>query len=104
VSPAAQNRWTLVRRTEILNQDSRPEDAQSRTREACLHRAIEALRLRFTEISLPLPAELHVSGGFGYSSRAESKYILGRSRGGDDQVRSVVARAASHAADCATRE
>ena len=64
--------------TEMLNQDSRPEDDQSLTREAWLHRAIEAFRPRFTEIGLPLPAKLHVSVGFGYSSRAESKYILGQ--------------------------
>jgi len=64
--------------TEMLDQDSRPEDDQSLTREAWLHRAIEAFRPRFTEIGLPLPAKLHVSVGFGYSSRAESKYILGQ--------------------------
>jgi hypothetical protein len=34
--------------------------------------------VRFTEIGLQLPAKLHVSVGFGYSSRAESKYILGQ--------------------------
>jgi hypothetical protein len=62
--------------TEMLNQDSRPEEAQGLTREAWLHRAIGAFRPRFTEIGLPLPARLHVSVGFGYSSRAESKHIL----------------------------
>jgi hypothetical protein len=40
--------------TEMLNQDSRPEDDQSVTREAWLHRAIEAFRPRFAEIGLPL--------------------------------------------------
>jgi hypothetical protein len=64
--------------TEMLNQDSRPEEAQGLTREAWLHRAIEAFRPRFTEIGLPLPDKVHVSVGFGYSSRAESKYILGQ--------------------------
>ena len=64
--------------TEMLNQDSRPEDDQGVTREAWLHRAIEAFRPRFAEIGLPLPGKLHVSVGFGYSSRAESKYILGQ--------------------------
>ena len=64
--------------TEMLNQDSRPEQAQCPTREAWLHQAIEAFRSRFTEVGLPLPARLHVSVGFGYSSRAESKYILGQ--------------------------
>jgi hypothetical protein len=48
------------------------------TREAWLHRAIEAFRPRFAEIGLPLPGKLHVSVGFGYSSRAESKSILGQ--------------------------
>jgi hypothetical protein len=67
--------------TEMLNQDSRPKDDQGLTREAWLHRAIEAFRPRFTEIGLPLPAKLHVSVGFGYSSRAESKYILGQCSG-----------------------
>ncbi len=64
--------------TEILNQDNRPDHDLGLTREAWLHRAIEAFRPRFTEIGLPLPAKLHVSVGFGYSSRAESKYILGQ--------------------------
>ena len=64
--------------TEMLNHDSKPEDDQGLTREAWLHRAIEAFRPRFTEIGLPLPARLHVSVGFGYSSRAESKHILGQ--------------------------
>jgi hypothetical protein len=64
--------------TEMLNQDSRPQDGHGLTREAWLHRAIEAFRPRFTQIGLPLPAKLHVSVGFGYSTRAESKYILGQ--------------------------
>jgi hypothetical protein len=62
----------------MLNQDSRPQDDQGLTREAWLHRAIETFRPRFTEIGLSLPARLHVSVGFGYSSRAESKHILGQ--------------------------
>ena len=41
--------------TEILNQDSRPQDGQGLTREAWLHRAIGAFRSRFAEIGLPLP-------------------------------------------------
>jgi hypothetical protein len=64
--------------TEMLNQDSRAEDDQGLTREAWLHRAIEAFRPRFAEIGLPLPDKIHVSVGFGYSSRAESKHILGQ--------------------------
>jgi hypothetical protein len=64
--------------TEILNQDSRSQDGQGLTREAWLHRAIGAFRSRFAEIGLPLPEKLHVSVGFGYNSRAESKYILGQ--------------------------
>jgi len=54
--------------TEMLNQDSRPQDDQGLTREAWLHRAIEAFRPRFSEIGLPLPGKLHVSVGFGYGS------------------------------------
>ena len=65
--------------TEMLNQDSRPADGgQGLTREGWLHRAIEAFRPRFVEIGLPLPEQLHVSVGFGYGSRAESKFILGQ--------------------------
>ncbi len=64
--------------TEMLNQDSRPQDDQGLTREAWLHRAIGAFRPRFAGIGLPLPGRLHVSVGFGYGSRAESKYILGQ--------------------------
>jgi hypothetical protein len=48
------------------------------TREAWLHRAIDAFRPRFVEIGLPLPDDIHVSFGFGYGARAESKYILGQ--------------------------
>jgi hypothetical protein len=64
--------------TEMLNQDSRPDSGQGLTREAWLHRAIETFRAQFDEIGPPLPGKLHVSVGFGYSSRAESKYILGQ--------------------------
>jgi hypothetical protein len=64
--------------TEMLNQDGRAQDNQAPTREAWLHWAIEAFRPQFTEVGLPLPAKIHVSVGFGYSSRAESKYILGQ--------------------------
>jgi hypothetical protein len=62
----------------MLNQDSRQENDLSLTREAWLHRAIETFRPRFAEIGLPLPGKLHVSVGFGYGARAESKYILGQ--------------------------
>jgi hypothetical protein len=64
--------------TEMLNRDSRPQDDPGLTHEVSLHRAIEAYRPRFAEIGLPVPGKLHVSVGFGYSSRAESKYILGQ--------------------------
>jgi hypothetical protein len=64
--------------TDILNQDSRPQDDQGPTREAWLHRAIEVFRPRFEEVGLPLPGKIHVSIGFGYGSRAESKHILGQ--------------------------
>jgi hypothetical protein len=48
------------------------------TREAWLHSAAEAFRPRFEEIGLPLPARLHISVGFGWGSKAESKVILGQ--------------------------
>lgn len=47
-------------------------------REAWLERAIDMLRPRFTEIGMPLPEKIHVSVGFGYGIRAESKFILGQ--------------------------
>lgn len=50
----------------------------SQTREAWLHRAVKALRPRFDEIGMPLPDEIHLSIGFGYGARAESKFILGQ--------------------------
>src|SRR5260370_42629408 len=46
------------------------------TREAWLHAAAEVFRPRFTEIGLPLPERLHISVGFGYGSRAESRQLL----------------------------
>lgn len=61
-------------------------------REAWLERAIEMLRPRFTEIGMPLPEHIHVSVGFGYGIRAESKYILGQTwatRASDDGVNHV---------------
>jgi len=64
--------------TEMLNQNSPADSDAYPTREAWLHRAIEAFRLRFIEIGLPLPDQIHVSIGFGYGSKAESKYILGQ--------------------------
>jgi hypothetical protein len=48
------------------------------TREMWLHNAIEALRPRFEEVGMPLPEKLHVSVGFGFGSKAESKNILGQ--------------------------
>jgi len=48
------------------------------TREAWLHRAIEMFRDRFTMVGLELPETIHVSVGFGYGVRAESKFILGQ--------------------------
>jgi hypothetical protein len=46
------------------------------TREAWLHVAAEVFRPRFTQIGLPLPERLHISVGFGYGSRAESRQLL----------------------------
>jgi hypothetical protein len=54
------------------------------TREAWLTAAINYFVPRFEEIGLPLPTDdeghvkIHVSIGFGYGVRAESKYILGQ--------------------------
>jgi hypothetical protein len=48
------------------------------SREAWLEAAIGMFRPRFEEVGLPLPEHVHVSVGFGYGSRAESKYILGQ--------------------------
>jgi hypothetical protein len=48
------------------------------SREAWLERAIGMFRPRFEEVGLPLPEHVHVSVGFGYGSRAESKYIAGQ--------------------------
>ncbi len=48
------------------------------SREAWLETAIGMFRPRFEEIGLPLPEHVHVSVGFGYGSRAESKYVLGQ--------------------------
>jgi SprT-like family len=47
------------------------------TREGWLHAAIEAFRPRFEEIGLPLPEKIHVSVGFSYGAKAESKSVLG---------------------------
>ena len=61
--------------TSPLNADT---PAPQSTREAWLIRAIEAMRPRFEEVGMPLPEKIHVSVGFGFGSRAESKHILGQ--------------------------
>ena len=48
------------------------------SREAWLEAAIGMFRPRFEEVGLPLPEHVHVSVGFGYGSRAESKFIAGQ--------------------------
>lgn len=48
------------------------------TREAWLLAAVEALRPRFTEVGLPLPAAIRVSVGFGHGAKRESATILGQ--------------------------
>ena len=69
---------------DVLNQHRQPGGADGAsggagmTREQWLHRAIAALRPRFEQIGMPLPGKIHVSVGFGYGSRAESKHILGQ--------------------------
>ena len=50
--------------------------APTQTREAWLHKAIEAMRPRFAEVGLPIPEKIHVSVGFGGAARAENKNIL----------------------------
>jgi hypothetical protein len=48
------------------------------TREGWLEAAIEHFRPAFVEVGYPLPDKMHVSVGFGYGVRAESKFILGQ--------------------------
>jgi hypothetical protein len=63
-----------------------------KSREAWLEAAIEMFRPRFVEIGMPLPDNIHVSVGFGYGARQESKYILGQTwarRASDDGVNHV---------------
>lgn len=52
--------------------------ARTNTREAWLENAIAQLRPRFVEIGMPLPERIHVSVGFGYGAKAESKIIAGQ--------------------------
>ncbi|WP_326827343.1 hypothetical protein [Streptomyces sp. NBC_01751] len=56
------------------------------TREEWLHLAIEAMRPKFAELDLPIPAKVHVSVGFGYGAQRESAKILGQcwSRGASE--------------------
>lgn len=49
-----------------------------RTREDWLMDAIEVMRPWFTEVEMPLPERVHVSVGFGYGAKRESKNILGQ--------------------------
>jgi hypothetical protein len=68
------------------------QQTADKSREAWLEAAIEMLRPRFIEIGLPLPEHIHVSVGFAYGQRAESKYILGQTwarRASDDGVNHV---------------
>jgi hypothetical protein len=48
------------------------------TREEWLHKAIEAFRPKFEAIDFPIPAQIHVSVGFGYGAKRESGTILGQ--------------------------
>lgn len=48
------------------------------TREAWLLQAIEALRPRFIEVGMPLPAAIRISVGFGHGAKRESATILGQ--------------------------
>ncbi|MEU8086354.1 hypothetical protein AB0B57_22435 [Micromonospora sp. NPDC049101] len=63
--------------------------APEMTREAWLRRAVDVFRPRFVEVGMPLPEKLHVSVGFGFGTKAESKNILGQcwaGRASDDGV------------------
>lgn len=48
------------------------------TREAWLHKAIDALRPRFATAAMPLPDKIYISVGFGYGAKRESGKILGQ--------------------------
>lgn len=48
------------------------------TREAWLEAAIKGFRPMFDQIGFPLPATIHVSVGFGFGTKAESKHIAGQ--------------------------
>jgi SprT-like family len=66
--------------TEMMHRASAapgPAGGAGSTREAWLHAAIEAFRPRFAEAGMPLPAKVHVSVGFSYGAKAESKTVLG---------------------------
>lgn len=60
----------------IQNSESTPTTGL--TREGWLEAAVDYFRPRFEEVGAPLPEKIHVSIGFGYGARAESKYILGQ--------------------------
>jgi hypothetical protein len=48
------------------------------TREGWLAQAVEALRPRFVEVGYPLPEVIHLSVGFAWGAKAESRFILGQ--------------------------
>jgi hypothetical protein len=64
----------------IENQESTPTTT-GLTREGWLEAATDYFRARFVEVGYPLPEHIHLSVGFGYGVRAESKYILGQTWG-----------------------
>lgn len=49
-----------------------------RTRELWLIEAIDVFRSKFAELGYPLPAEVHVSVGFGYGAKRESAKLWGQ--------------------------
>jgi hypothetical protein len=76
--------------TEMMNSESTPTTGL--TREGWLEAAVEYFRPRFEEVGAPLPEKIHLSMGFGYGARAESKYILGQTwatRASEDGVNHV---------------
>lgn len=50
----------------------------TQTREAWLTAAIEIMRPMFIQIGMELPERIHVSVGFGFGTKAESKVIAGQ--------------------------
>jgi hypothetical protein len=73
--------YTEAVMTEMMNRPAGTPGAaggEGTTREAWLHAAIDVFRPRFEAIGMALPERIHVSVGFGYGAKVESKIILGQ--------------------------